>query len=93
MANYFTKAGACAFTLLALPALPVLAAPAWGAWSPYQHTLFISVDGMHASDLDKYVAMKPNSAFAGLLQTGIKYANAYTSGVSLSLAALQRFES
>lgn len=42
----------------------------------------ISVDGMHASDLDKYVALRPNSAFAGLLQTGIKYPNANTSGVS-----------
>lgn len=51
-------------------------------WSPYKHIVVVSVDGMHASDLDMYVSLKPNSTFAALLQTGIKYANGYTSAVS-----------
>lgn len=63
----------------------VLSAPTWSPWQPwssYKHIIVISVDGMHASDLDMYVAQKPNSTFAALLQTGIKYENGYTSAVS-----------
>lgn len=64
----------------------VLSAPTWSPWSQwsaYKHVLVISVDGMHASDLDKYIALKPNSTFSALLETGIKYENGYTTGVSL----------
>lgn len=64
----------------------VLSAPTWSPWSEwsaYKHIIVISVDGMHASDLDKYIALKPNSTFSALLETGIKYENGYTTGVSL----------
>ncbi|HEX4575223.1 MAG TPA: alkaline phosphatase family protein [Gemmatimonadales bacterium] len=41
-----------------------------------QHVLLISVDGMHQSDLARYVATHPQSAFAGLSRRGSTFANA-----------------
>lgn len=35
------------------------------------------MDGLHAVDLDNYVAEFPNSAIAGLLTTGVKYNQYY----------------
>jgi hypothetical protein len=43
-----------------------------------KRVLLISVDGLHAVDLDRYVAAHPQSAFAGLSQHGLTYSNAYT---------------
>lgn len=40
--------------------------------------LLISVDGLHALDLDRYVAGHPHSALAGLAQHGLTYTNAHT---------------
>jgi predicted AlkP superfamily pyrophosphatase or phosphodiesterase len=48
----------------------------------YEHVAVFSVDGFHSSDLDKYVALKPNSNLAALLKTGYKYTNAHTTGPS-----------
>lgn len=77
----YSMASIFASTILVLP---VLSAPTWSPWSAssYKHVIAISVDGMHASDLDMYVALKPKSTFAKLLQTGVEYSNAYTSAVS-----------
>ena len=44
-----------------------------------QHVLLISVDGMHQSDVDWYVANHPNSTLAKLIHSGSEYTNAATS--------------
>jgi predicted AlkP superfamily pyrophosphatase or phosphodiesterase len=43
-----------------------------------RRVLLISVDGLHAVDLDKYVTAHPHSALAGLTSHGLTYTNAYT---------------
>ena len=47
-----------------------------------KHVLLISVDGMHQSDLDWYVASYPRSTLAKLIHTGSEYTNALTSNPS-----------
>jgi len=46
------------------------------------HVLLISVDGMHQSDLDWYVANHPNSELAKLAEGGLQYTNNHTSDPS-----------
>jgi hypothetical protein len=46
------------------------------------HVLLISVDGMHQSDLDWFVAQHPNSTLAKLSRSGAEYTNAATSNPS-----------
>ncbi len=46
------------------------------------HVLLISVDGMHQSDLDWYVATHPNSELARLAGGGLQYTNNHTSDPS-----------
>src|SRR3984957_12567439 len=43
-----------------------------------QHVLLISVDGMHQSDLDWYVANHPTSELARLATGGAEFTNAPT---------------
>jgi hypothetical protein len=47
-----------------------------------QHVLLISVDGMHQTDLDWYVAQNPTSELAKLVDGGAVYSNAQTSDPS-----------
>ena len=47
-----------------------------------QHVLLISVDGMHQSDLDWYVANHPNSELARLVTGGAEYTDAKTADPS-----------
>jgi Type I phosphodiesterase / nucleotide pyrophosphatase len=47
-----------------------------------KHVLLISVDGMHQSDLDWYVANHPSSTLEKLTHTGTEYTNAATSNPS-----------
>ncbi len=47
-----------------------------------QHVLLISVDGMHQSDLDWYVANHPSSELARLAEGGQEYTNNHTSDPS-----------
>jgi len=54
------------------------AAPAH-AQTRIEHVLLISVDGLHAADLSRYVAQHPNSTLAAWSSTGLTYANAMTS--------------
>ena len=42
----------------------------------YQHVVFLSVDGMHQSDLEFYVNAFPESTMASLLKNAIEYTNA-----------------
>lgn len=52
------------------------------------HVLLISVDGMHASDLQNFVRAHPNSALARLSRHGVYYPNAITSRPSDSFPGL-----
>src|SRR5262252_4052126 len=47
-----------------------------------KHVLLISIDGLHQSDLDWYVAHHPSSTLAKLIHTGSEYTNASTSNPS-----------
>src|SRR6478735_8676718 len=44
--------------------------------APFQHVLLLSIDGLHASDLDWYVSHFPNSTLAALSATGRTYTHA-----------------
>ncbi|GBL47423.1 hypothetical protein SFMTTN_3262 [Sulfuriferula multivorans] len=46
--------------------------------TPIQHVLMISVDGLHALDLQNFSASHPHSAMAQLARTGIEYTQAQT---------------
>src|SRR3954452_15139228 len=47
-----------------------------------KHILLISVDGMHQSDLERYVATHPSSTLARLVHSGSEYTNAAASNPS-----------
>src|SRR5262249_35351440 len=53
-----------------------------------RHVLLISVDGMHAVDLERYVELHPNSTLAQLSQIGVLYPNASASRPSDSFPGL-----
>ncbi|MBU6463115.1 MAG: alkaline phosphatase family protein [Bradyrhizobium sp.] len=48
----------------------------------YKHVLLISVDGMHAIDLKRWVESRPGGNFAQLTNNGVVYPNAYTTAPS-----------
>lgn len=48
----------------------------------YQHAVYLSIDGMHESDLSWYVNAFPESTLAALLQTAVRYTNARTTSPS-----------
>lgn len=48
----------------------------------YKHVAVFSVDGLHPSDVTKYIAMRPGSTFEALLKTGYEYTDASTTGPS-----------
>jgi hypothetical protein len=47
-----------------------------------RHVLLISVDGLHQSDLEWYIASHPSSELAKLVQQGAEFSNAQTSDPS-----------
>ena len=51
-----------------------------------RHILLISVDGLHALDLTRYVNTYPHSALATLSKDGVTYNNASTSEPSDSVS-------
>ena len=53
-----------------------------------KHVLLISVDGLHASDLTRFVAANPASALATLARRGTSFLNASTSKPSDSFPGL-----
>ena len=52
------------------------------------HVLLVSVDGLHALDLARYVESHPNSALAELSSHGVTYSNARTPSLSDSFPGL-----
>ena len=85
----FTRSAAVSLAAVsgaALCALPILHADAHPTGPtrahPNKHVLLISVDGMHQSDLDWYIANHPNSTLAKLAHTGSEYTDAATSNPS-----------
>ena len=53
-----------------------------------KHVLLISIDGMHALDVARYIESHPNSALAELANHGITYSNARTPSNSDSFPGL-----
>src|SRR5437016_1816084 len=53
-----------------------------------QHVLLISVDGLHALDIARYIEAHPGSALAELSRHGVTFSNAYTPGNSDSFPGL-----
>jgi len=53
-----------------------------------QHVLLISVDGLHALDVENYLAHNPKSAMAELARHGVRYTNARTPANSDSFPGL-----
>jgi hypothetical protein len=51
----------------------------------YKHVAAFSVDGLHGSDVGKYIALRPKSTIAKLLETGFEYEDAWASAVWVSL--------
>jgi hypothetical protein len=52
------------------------------------HVLLISVDGMHAVDLERYIAANPASTFAKLVAHGVRYTHTTTSKPSDSFPGM-----
>ncbi|QIW95619.1 hypothetical protein AMS68_001137 [Peltaster fructicola] len=50
--------------------------------NPFKRVVSFSIDGLHASDVEKWLAYKPSSNISALLKTGYEYTNAYTSAPS-----------
>jgi hypothetical protein len=61
--------------------LTQLAQAALAASAPYKYVLAFSIDGMHSSDVEKYLTARPNSNMSKLLATGYQYSNAWTTAV------------
>jgi hypothetical protein len=64
------------FSLLLLSS--IFAAAADGSDKKVRHVLLISVDGLHALDVARYIETHPDSALAELARHGITYSNART---------------
>jgi hypothetical protein len=68
-------AGLITAILLLPPAAPARAA----APAPViRHVLLISIDGMHATDLDHFMLAHPHSTLAGLAADGVEYTDAHS---------------
>jgi hypothetical protein len=78
------RAAVCAALCLALalgaaqPAATVASMAPKAMPGPVQHVLLISVDGLHAFDLQRFVRTHPRSALAQLTTHGVDYTNART---------------
>src|SRR5260370_2814898 len=73
---------------IALGLLAGIAISATAQAADIDHVLLISVDGLHALDVARYVEGHPNSALAELSRHGITYSNARTPANSDSFPRL-----
>ena len=80
---------ACAMLAgLSVGAAAMVAEPVGAAPATQRHVLLLSVDGLHASDVTRYVTTHPGSALAGLQNRGLTYTSASTSEPSDSFPGL-----
>jgi arylsulfatase A-like enzyme len=56
--------------------------------SRIRHVVLISIDGLHQTDVDHFVAAHPESTLAALLERGVKYTDAHASTPSDSFPGL-----
>lgn len=85
--------GVTALTTVATPLAALAAGAQDGSGGPSggrsdRHVLLLSVDGMHQSDLDRYVETHPRSALARLTRTGVSYTGARAPAPSDSFPGL-----
>lgn len=52
--------------------------PATAAPAKVEHILLISLDGLHESDLARFIKEHPQSTLASLAKSGVQYSNAHT---------------
>jgi predicted AlkP superfamily pyrophosphatase or phosphodiesterase len=57
----------------------------------YKHVVTFSVDGLHGSDVEKYVALRPASTIATLLKTAYENTDCYASAPSDSYPGVAAF--
>lgn len=69
-------------SLLAIAALGGVTLASDKKKTVYKHVVAISIDGLHSSDVPKYLALRPKSTIAELLETGYEFTDAYTSAPS-----------
>lgn len=62
--------------------------PAFAAHGRFAHVLLLSIDGMHAEDLSRFIAEHPDSAMTALAGHGLYYGNATGSKPSDSFPGL-----
>ena len=75
-------AGASAIAIGGLAVVSTTSDAAAAASVPTKHVLLISIDGMHQSDLQWWVAKHPTSTLAQLMHRGVEYTNAKASNPS-----------
>ncbi len=56
---------------------PASVSPARAATAAIEHVLLISIDGLHDSDLVRYIKDHPTSALAAMAKSGVHYSKAY----------------
>jgi len=84
----YTYQGAALAFSFALLAFPPLSIAQGGEPHVIDHVLLLSIDGLHAQDLARYVRLHPNSALARLTHMGLTSTNASTSKPSDSFPGL-----
>lgn len=67
---------ATAMLALCVFSAAVVPAPACAGTGPIKHVLLISVDGLHAIDLQRFITSHPDSTLAALARQGIDYTQA-----------------
>jgi predicted AlkP superfamily pyrophosphatase or phosphodiesterase len=59
----------------------------------YKYVVTFGIDGMHGSDVEKYIALRPKSTIASLISTAFEYTDCYTSAPSDSYPGVAAFVS
>ena len=78
----------CRLLIFSLAVAALLSLTAAAQSNNIQHVLLISVDGLHALDVSRYIESHPHSALAELASHGVTYTNARTPANSDSFPGL-----